>query len=317
LSIVCQISNNTHDLLGPKIARDLQAPFIPINYKKSHGETIFELISFPGANFVPDKIFLVHEFCLENNADHCQIGTSIDESFMMLLLSVDTLRASIGDTTSITLIAPFLPYGRQDHPAADCAGSAFMFSLKVLRLAGVNHIITFDIHNPKACVESLLPRGLMITNLQPFYDIDLTTFKQKSLVVAPDHGAKDRAKELANKLGAEFFCLSKTRGKDGGATFIDNDLGLIKADKNNTCIIVDDIVDSGTTLLGCAETLAKHGFNRMNAFISHGFFNASFMDKITNSPIEKIFVFNNLNKTHHNKIVNLHTDYLIKKYFCK
>jgi ribose-phosphate pyrophosphokinase len=109
-------------------------------------------------------------------------------------------------------------------------------------------------------------------------------------IVAPDAGGAERARAYAKRLGAELAVIDKRRSDDGSAEVM-NVIGDVAG---HTCILQDDIVDTAGTLHKAALALAASGADRVLAAAVHGVLSGTALDRIEQSPIEKLIVTNTI-----------------------
>ena len=109
---------------------------------------------------------------------------------------------------------------------------------------------------------------------------------KNQMVVSPDVGGVERTRDLANRIKADLAIIDKRRPAPGKSEVM-NILGNVK---NKTCIIVDDIIDSGGTIINAVNALIKSGANEVYVFISHGVLSGDAAKKIKNSKIKKLVV---------------------------
>jgi ribose-phosphate pyrophosphokinase len=150
-------------------------------------------------------------------------------------------------------IIPYIPYSRQDKSENFSAIADLLNSLNLTR------IVTIDIHS-ELCVKKL---KIPITNIMP-HDIFSQLFlkTQNTIIIAPDIGAINRAEKFAQKLNLRLEVFDKTTKR------FNNNIQI----KRKKCIIVDDIIDSGKTILLATKSLLDHSAANIVACVSHGIF---------------------------------------------
>jgi len=117
-------------------------------------------------------------------------------------------------------------------------------------------------------------------------------------IVSPDAGGAERARAYAKRVGAELAIVDKRRG-DSGAAEVMNVIGAVKG---RTCILQDDIIDTGGTITKAAVALLNNGAERVIACAVHGVLSEPAMERVDASPIEKLVVTNTIpQKEHHVK----------------
>lgn len=177
-----------------------------------------------------------------------------------------TISALSGYTAKITLIMPLLYQARQHkrkgRESLDCA-----LALQELEHLGVNHIITFDAHDPN--VSNAIP-NLPFENFYPTNTILEELIKNEDienpLVISPDMGAMERARYYADMLGTDVGCFYKRRDLSkviNGKNPIIEHVYLGVDVKDKTAIVVDDMIASGKSMLEVGERLKKDGVKKV------------------------------------------------------
>lgn len=192
-------------------------------------------------------------------------------------------------TQRVICIVPFFIYSRQDKISQPGEANAFTCLMDMLEAAGVDEIVTLDVHNEKAARHC----KIKLTNLATtkiFANIidDLS----KSIIIAPDQGACERAKSISNLLGIKFCTMEKKRLKPGRVKIEKNSELQCVQDKH--CYIIDDILDSGNTIRKVSEVLSKYGANSITALISHGLFGTGALENIKRSKIKRVYITNSI-----------------------
>lgn len=202
------------------------------------------------------------------------------ERFIAALELADTVRRR--GATTITLIAPYLAYSRHDKGAA--SQERFFFLLgRLFGVAGITAVTTIDIHHPEAAMDF----GIPLVSLSPavlFADVLRSSPFREATIVAPDEGAHRRAEDLGRHLGTNHPIVfgHKTRTSHGVTT----ELGDCAAER---VIIVDDILDTGGTLIEAARILHRNGTRRIAICVSHGLFTGHGWRDLWTLGVERIY----------------------------
>lgn len=190
--------------------------------------------------------------------DKVIVITNIQEKpsslFRALMLSSMLRRHS---AKNIVLLAPWIAYGRQDsdkHPAGLIVADELQRHF--------DHIITLDVHSP-ICIRAFKRK---LTNILPCIDKQLIKKHHIDLILAPDKGARSRAENLATTLNLPFLVMQKKRQENTVTTKLSKSHVALRG-KN--ILIVDDIADSGKTLIVTAKLLRKHDVGSLYAFVTH------------------------------------------------
>lgn len=212
-----------------------------------------------------------------------------------LLLLIDSLKRA--KAKKITLIMPYFGYSRQDVSWNNEPVSSQVVA-KIINVSGADEVITFDLHTTKIRSFFDIPiKDAPTTELFKEYyqaiffknNISLTDV----VIVSPDHGGNDRAHLLSDALGVgEPIILKKKRPRPNFAETM-----FVKGDvKGKICIIVDDIIDTGGTIVGAAKVLLKEGAKEIYVAASHAVFSNNGISKIKAAGIKDIVVTDSIEK---------------------
>jgi len=211
----------------------------------------------------------------------------VNENVMELLIIIDAL--SRASAQRVTAVLPYYGYGRQDRKAEPRVPISAKLIANLITASGAKRVLSMDLHAGQ---------------IQGFFDIPvdhlyampvfLRYFKtekfKKNLkglcVVAPDAGGVERARAFAKRLQASLVIVDKRRPAPNQASV----MHIIGDVKNKTAIILDDIVDTGGTLIKVASALKKEGAQKVLAACSHGVLSGDAIEKIENSEIEQLII---------------------------
>lgn len=188
---------------------------------------------------------------------------------------------------SIKYVVPFIPYFRQDRigqKISSLNGSEMI--INIINNSKVSEIFTYDVHNvellklfDKCIVHNLTMMNEFIIYINDIYD------QKDVLIVFPDFGAKDRFESLFLSANFECITLDKRRHGDDVNIFIPYKI------KNKTCIIVDDIIDTGSTIIEAAKGLIAYNVTDIVILATHGLFSDNAIDDIkTITQIKQVVV---------------------------
>jgi ribose-phosphate pyrophosphokinase len=209
------------------------------------------------------------------------VFANANDNLMELFLLADAARG-LG-CKNITAVIPYLGYARQDKAGKGEARS-FQCVINLIKASGIKEVITIDLHNPKA-IRTL---GLPVTNLDTTEIFKKVVMDQaNAVIVAPDAGAINRAKALAEDLGAQLFVVKKERI---GLKVKVVEIPQIKAVAGKDCYLMDDIIDTTNTICSVAAELARFSPRSINALASHGLFGKGALQAIQKSCIQKVYV---------------------------
>jgi ribose-phosphate pyrophosphokinase len=188
---------------------------------------------------------------------------------------------------TITLIVPYLPYGRQNGGKN---GDGFHILHKILGAFPLHRVVTCDAHALHFLEERpgffhAIPGAAIFFPHLVDQAIDL--------VVAPDQGAQGRAALLAKYLGCPWIGLSKIRDpQDESSVAID--CALPQRILNQRCVIIDDILDTGRTLAKSTTYLWQHGAKTVVACMTHGFFTQGALERIQSCGLKDLWISNSV-----------------------
>ena len=264
------LTGNSNKLLSGKISKYLKNKLVNSSIKKfSDGEIYIEI----NENIRGNSIFIIQG-----------ISSPANDNLMELLLCIDALKRS--SAKNITAVIPYFGYARQDRKVVPRTSISAKLVSNLITKAGADRIVTVDLHAGQ---------------IQGFFDIPVDTLfatpifsrhikrkiKSKNLIcVAPDVGGVERARALGRKLDIGLAIIDKRRPAPGKSQVM-NVIGNVKG---KTCIIVDDIIDSGGTIINAAEALIKRGAKEVHVYITHGVLSGESVEKIRKSKIKNLVV---------------------------
>ena len=203
---------------------------------------------------------------------------------MELLLVIDALRRS--SAKNVTAVIPYYGYARQDRKVAPRTSISAKVVANLLTNAGASRIVTVDLHAGQIQGFFDMPVDNLFTT-PLFAKYIKKKFKSKNLIcVSPDVGGVQRTRGLATRIKADLAIIDKRRPKPGKSQVM-NIIGNVKG---KTCIIVDDIIDSGGTIVNAVEALKKAGAIEVYVFITHAVLSGEAVSKIKKSKIKKLII---------------------------
>lgn len=207
--------------------------------------------------------------------------TPPDEQLLSTLLLSHTLKKE-GARTVIALL-PYLAYARDDKlKAGQSVATAWVGAL--LQASGVDEVITVDVHSSTA--QRLFP--ISIVSLSPA-ELFAQEIKRLALfnatIVAPDEGARSRCQAVASAAGMteEVVVLEKRRTREGVIHV------NISGDVGQQAVIVDDILDTGGTLVSCCEQLQQRGVRDITILVTHGLFTGILWQRLSTFEVKRIY----------------------------
>ncbi|CRX37148.1 / prs / Ribose-phosphate pyrophosphokinase /:17730 Forward [Candidatus Hepatoplasma crinochetorum] len=263
-------------------------------------------------HFKDGEIYFELETSVRNKRTFVIQSTSspVNENLMELLIFIDTLRRS--SAKEINLIIPYYGYARQDRKNNGRQPITAALVARLLEEAGANRVISFDLHAPqiqgffRIPVDDLRAYGLLARAIKKENIKDL-------IIISPDHGGVSRARSLAKILDTEIAIIDKRRIK-ANEVVISNLIGNVE---NKNCVIVDDIIDTGGTIVEGIKILKENKAKDIYVVTTHGLFSTSkdedydlVWKKIQKAGAKMIITTNSVNNYSKNsfvKVVNLST----------
>ena len=205
------------------------------------------------------------------------------ENLVELLIMLDAARRA--SAKRVTAVMPYYGYARQDRKDQPRVSITAKLVANLIDTAGANRIITMDLHSAQIQGFFDIPFDHLYASINFFEEIKNNMALDDVVVVSPDVGSVKIARAYAKKLNASLAILDKRRPRANSAEIV-NVIGEVKG-KN--VIIVDDIVDTGGTLIVAAQTLKKHKAKDISVFCTHPVLSGDAVQRIQDSDI-KIFI---------------------------
>ena len=213
-----------------------------------------------------------------------QSTTPPTDNLFELLMMVDCAKRASAE--KIVAVMPYYGFARQDRKDKPHVPIASKLIADMLTAAGVHRIITMDLHADQIQgffdipVDHLYGSSLFMPYIREQFNIDDVLF------ASPDMGGSKRAGVYAKTLGNSFVMCYKHRNKP-------NEIGemrLIGEVKDKHVILLDDIIDTGTTICKAAEIIKENGAKSVRAMITHPVLSGNAIEKIENSCLEELVV---------------------------
>lgn len=236
--------------------------------KFSDGELSAEI----GDNVRGKDVFIVQSTCAPGN-DH----------LMELLIVVDALRRA--SAARITAVIPYFGYARQDRKTKSRVPITAKLVADLLTASGVHRILTMDLHATQIMgffnipVDNLYAMPVLLPYIEGKYG------KEDIAVVSPDAGGVERARLFANSIGsANLAVIDKRRS---GPNQI-SEMRVVGDVEGKTCIIVDDMIDTGGTMCKAATVLKECGAVKVIAAASHPVLSGNAIERLEKSDFEEV-----------------------------
>jgi len=214
-----------------------------------------------------------------------------NDHLMELLITMDALRR--GSARRITAVIPYFGYARQDRKTSPRAPISAKLVANLITQAGADRVLTMDLHAGQ--IQGFF--DIPVDNLYaaPLFEHDIRErFEGRSImIVSPDVGGVLRARALATRLNCDLAIVDKRRER-AGVSEVMNVIGDVSG---RHCILVDDICDSGGTLVNAAAALIKAGTQSVSVYITHGVLSGGAVARIASSPIEMMTITDSIQAT--------------------
>jgi ribose-phosphate pyrophosphokinase len=214
-----------------------------------------------------------------------------NDHLMELLIITDALRRS--SARRITAVIPYFGYARQDRKPGPRTPISAKLVANLITHAGANRVLTLDLHAGQIQgffdipTDNLYASPMMVRDIKERFEVG------KLAVVSPDVGGVARARGLAKRINASLAIVDKRRERPGESEVM-NVIGEVEG---RTCILVDDIVDSGGTLVNAADALLAQGAVAVYAYISHGVLSGGAIPRITTSKLKELVITDSIQPT--------------------
>ncbi len=214
-----------------------------------------------------------------------------NDHVMELLIIVDALRRS--SARRITAVIPYFGYARQDRKPGPRTPISAKLVANLITTAGADRVMTLDLHAGQIQgffdipTDNLYASPMMTRDIKERFDASQVT------IISPDVGGVTRARGLAKRINAPLAIVDKRRERPGESEVM-NVIGDVKG---RTCILVDDIVDSGGTLVNAAEALLEQGADSVSAYITHGVLSGGAIGRITSSKLKELVITDSIQPT--------------------
>ena len=214
-----------------------------------------------------------------------------NDHLMELLIIIDALRRA--SAQRITAVIPYFGYARQDRKPGPRTPISAKLVANLITRAGADRVLTLDLHAGQIQgffdipTDNLFAAPVMVRDIKQRFDL------AKVIVVSPDVGGVVRARGLAKRINAPLAIIDKRRERPGESE-VANVIGEVDG---GICILVDDIVDSGGTLLNAADALLEKGATEVYAYISHGVLSGGAVARVNSSNLKELVITDSIQPT--------------------
>jgi ribose-phosphate pyrophosphokinase len=214
-----------------------------------------------------------------------------NDHLMEVLIMADALRRS--SAKRITAVIPYFGYARQDRKSGSRTPISAKLVANLITRAGADRVLTVDLHAGQIQgffdipTDNLFAAPVMVRDIKERLDV------KNVVVVSPDVGGVVRARALAKRIDASLAIVDKRRERAGESEV----MNIIGEVSGRSCILVDDIVDSGGTLCNAADALLKEGATEVRAYITHGVLSGGAVARISASHLKELVVTDTIHPT--------------------
>lgn len=264
-------SGNASHKLTQSVAEHLNLPIGKAHVGAfSDGETMVEIQE----NVRGRDVFIIQSTCAPSN-----------DNLMELILLADALRRA--SAAKVTAVVPYFGYARQDRRVRSArVPITAKIVADMMAAVGISRLVTVDLHADQIQGFFYMPVDNLYSTPIMLEDIHERDY-QNIMIVSPDVGGVIRARAIAKRInGADLAIIDKRRPKQNEAQV----MHIIGDVKDRDCIIVDDIVDTASTLCRAVEALKDHGASKVAAYVTHPVLSGKAIDNINHSLLDEIVV---------------------------
>jgi len=216
-------------------------------------------------------------------------GTSINDSLMEHLIMVDAAKRA--SAKRITAVMPFYGYSRQDRKASGREPITARLVADLFSVAGADRLISVDLHSGQiqgffdGPVDHLTAMPVLIDYLADLHEPDM-------VIVSPDAGRMKVAERYTNLLDADLAYVHKRRSHEEKNVVEAKE--IVGHVEGRTCVLIDDMIDTGGTICAAAELLHEYKAKRIIIATTHGVFSGPAIDRLKNAPVDIVLITDTL-----------------------
>ena len=264
------LSCNSNLALSEEIATTLNIPLTKASIKKFSDEEIFVEVN---ENVRGQDVYVIQSTSKPAN-----------DNLVELLVCIDALKRA--SAKQITAVIPYFGYARQDRKPGPRTPISAKLVANLITKSGADRVLTIDLHAGQIQgffdipVDNLYAAPILLEDIKKNYDLDRT------VIISPDVGGVVRARAIAKRVDCDLAIIDKRREK-ASVSEVMNVIGEVS---KKDCILIDDICDTAGTLTNAANALKNKNANSVHAYITHGILSDPAMERIDNSPIDKMII---------------------------
>ena len=264
------VSGNSNLPLAKKISTHLGVPLVDATIKKFPDKEIFVEIK---ENVRGEDVFVIQSTSFPAN-DHV----------MELLITIDALKR--GSAKRIAAIVPYYGYARQDRKSGPRTPISAKLLANLISIAGANRALMVDLHAGQIQGFFDIPTDNLFAAPVFISDIKKNFKSENTIIVSPDVGGVVRARAIAKRVDCDLAIIDKRRERAS----VSEVMNIIGEVEGKNCILIDDICDTAGTLTNAATALKNDKAKSVYAYITHGVLSDPAIERIENSPIDKMII---------------------------
>jgi ribose-phosphate pyrophosphokinase len=271
------LAGNSNRALSDAVAQFLKLPMTKAVVRRFADMEVFVEIQ---ENVRGEDMFVIQSTSFPAN-DH----------LMELLIMIDALRRA--SARRITAVLPYFGYARQDRKVGPRTPISAKLVANMITHAGADRVLTVDLHAGQIQGFFDIPTDNLYAMPVIVKDIHEYLGDKDLMVVSPDVGGVVRARALAKRLGTDLAIVDKRRERAGESEV----MNIIGDVEGRSCILIDDIVDSGGTICNAADALLKNGAKDVCAYTTHGVLSGGAVARIQSSKLKSMVITDSIAAT--------------------
>lgn len=268
------VSGNSNFNLAQSVAHHLGQKLVKATIKRFADQEISMEIH---ENIRGEDVFVIQSTCYPAN-----------DNLMELLLMLDALKRS--SARRVTAVIPYFGYARQDRKSGPRTPISAKLVANLITHAGADRVLTMDLHAAQIQGFFDIPVDQLLAAPMFAKDIVRKFVDQSPLMVSPDVGGVVRARNLAARINSDLAIIDKRRPKAG----LSEVMNIIGDVKHRHCILVDDIVDSGGTLINASNALLNQGALSVSVYVTHGVLSGEASARLQASSLRAVYTTNSI-----------------------
>ena len=264
------ISGTANPELAQKISEYLATPLVQTKITRfSDGEIFVEIKE----NVRGADVFIIQPTC-----------PPVNENLVELLIMIDAARRA--SARRITAVIPYYGYARQDRKTAPRTPITAKLVANVIVVAGARRVLTMDLHAGQIQgffdipVDHLYAMPVFLEYLKAKFRVE------EIVIVSPDAGGVERAREYAKRLNATMAIVDKRRPRPNESEV----MNIIGDVKDKIAVIIDDMIDTAGTICKAASAIMDRGAKEVYAVATHPVLSGPAVERLAQSPIKEVVV---------------------------